>query len=149
MFKRSRSKAKFLKVEPKPAEPEEKKVPTEFPEDDEDVPPPSIDINLEEQKFAILDFLKGLFISLLSPIVTAAISIGGANLSLVLGNKYLILLYPYMVALLNFVAALPALLGSFNSASSQIFSVIEKFMEAYDNAMNLYVEKVRHTHMGI
>jgi len=152
MFKRVKSKNKFLKVEPTTTSSSDpspaKKTPTEFPDDEEeDVPPPTIDMTFGDDptsssSFDVLSVLKGFVVPLVSPLVTAAISVGGAELSLLSENQYLILLYPYLIVLLNFAGALPSLLQSFQNATVLIFSVMDQFMEAYENAMKVYMEKV-------
>ena len=154
MFKRVKSKNKFLKVEPTTTSSSDpspaKKTPTEFPDDEEeDVPPPTIDMTFGDDPTSssssstdVLSVLKGFVVPLVSPLVTAAISVGGAELSLLSENQYLILLYPYLIVLLNFAGALPSLLQSFQNATVLIFSVMDQFMEAYENAMKVYMEKV-------
>ena len=137
MLKRSKYN-KIPNAEPKAVTPEETS-PSHVSDDEEDPPAPKLgSIDMEEEEAKIFDFLKGLFLTVVGPLVTLAVSLGGSVLAIASGSGLAIFLYPYVVAVMNFVGAAPSILGSFSAAKDLIFSVTDALSSAVDKAIDVY-----------
>lgn len=92
---------------------------------------PKIEVSVDDaEAMSAASLFKDLFSALATPIAAFVVGIGGAFLVINSGNEIALLLFPYMIAVLNFLGAVPSITknlnGAFNLASSIISSTLGK-----------------------